>query len=290
MNCQSLSKYAGISYVLIQCASLLCIGCGVPTDQYAHVTHERDSLAAALDASRKELDEVKFGASRLLASATAAYGAGRFEEARDLAGQLLTRHPDAPETSDGKVLAGNAERALAERAAAATRAKVDSERAEQRRLAQALGKVYKRRDELRSVSFYYANGTSHFVNERSQILLYVVKPDDSSPDLRFSVRYVADDWLFIQGYTFKIDGVSYEIDASGFNDVERDNGYGGIWEWYDVVAESNELEIARAIAASKHAVMRYRGKQYYRDRTIGPDEKSAIRHVLDAYDVLKARS
>ncbi len=74
---------------------------------------------------------------------------------------------------------------------------------------------------------------------------------------------------------------------SGFNKVERDNGYGGIWEWYDTSAEERELEIVRAVIKAKRATLRYDGQQYYRDRAITMDEKSALQRVLDAYGVLE---
>jgi len=46
---------------------------------------------------------------------------------------------------------------------------------------------------------------------------------------------------------------------------------------------------AHSDAESKHAVIRYNGSQYYRDRTITAAEKKAIQNVLLAYESL-ARS
>jgi hypothetical protein len=260
--------------------------CGIPQDQYDLATHERDSLSAALTATRVELDDTRFGAARLLTQAKAALDAGKFAGARDAAGTLLQRHPDAPERTEALAIQQTASARVAAAAATAHRAHDDSVKAEEQRLAQALSKVHKRVDSMRDLTFYYANGTSHYVNESSAVLLYIVKPAAGPPSLRFTIRYVADDWLFVQGYTIKADDEPFEIDASGYNDVERDNGSGGIWEWYDVVAGSTEREIAEALTKSDHAVIRYQGRQYYRDRTISAGEKRAIRHVLDAYQVL----
>jgi hypothetical protein len=268
---------------------LAVTACGVSDADHRRVVTERDSLVTSLAAARAELEETKFGAPRLLTQAKAALAAGKFREALDASTQLLDRHPEAAERVEAATIKTFASQRVAQVAADVQRAKDEAAKAEQRRLAQALGGVYSRVDNVRDVTFYYAKGQSHFVNDRTHPLLYIVKPKQGPPSLRFIIRYVSDDWLFIESYTIKTDGETHTI-APSYGEIERDNGMGGIWEWYNTDAGATELRIARAIIGSKSAIIRFSGKQYYKDRTVSAADKRAMQVVLDAYDVLQKQS
>lgn len=276
----------------ILAATLLAVlalgGCdGVPRARYNEMVHERDSL-------RRELDEIKNGSSRLLASAKAHLDVKRYDEARRDIEQLLNRHPAAVETTEARTLLTIAQQGIAAREAlerrtrvAAEKARQDSIRKHEARLSRALTAMRRSIDNVREITYYYDRTSPQFVGEASRVVLYIAKPEARSPFLRLSIRFRGSDWLFIERYTIKADDETFLIDASGFDDVERDNGYSGIWEWYDVPAESRELDIIRAIIAAKRVVIRYEGRQYYHDRVIGGEEKAALRRVLDAYEVLQ---
>ena len=262
-------------------------GCGVAQKDYQTVVRERDSL-------RVQLEDIKNGPSRLLVSARAAVAAQKYDEARDISRQLLAKHPASAEAKEAGPVLQKAEEAIAERIVAtkkaqelAEQARLDSLKAQEARIARSLTAMRRSYDSVREIAWYYDRSVPKAVNTASRMLLYIGKPNDGSPFLRFSIRYASDDWLFIQSYTVKADAQSFTIDASGYDDVERDNGYGGIWEWYDTTADAQELEIVRAVVNSKRAVLRYNGKQYYHDRTIGAEEKAALQRVLDAYDALQ---
>ncbi len=262
-------------------------GCGVAQNDYQAVVRERDSL-------RVQLEDIKNGPSRLLASARAAVEARKFDEARDISRQLQAKHPASAEAKEVVPALQQAEDAIAERAIAAKKAQelaekahLDSLKAQEARIARSLTAMRRSYDSVREIAWYYDRSVPKPVNTGSRMLLYIGKPNDGSPFLRFSIRYASDEWLFIQSYTVKADAQTFRIDVSGYDDVERDNGYGGIWEWYDTTADTQELEIVRAVVNSKRAVLRYNGKQYYHDRTIGADEKAALQRVLDAYDALQ---
>lgn len=123
------------------------------------------------------------------------------------------------------------------------------------------------------------------MNSGSRIVLYIGKPDSGRPHLVLRLQYYADEWLFIDRFMIKADGRDFVIDPGDF-DIERDNST-DIWEWYSNPNPTrSELEMVRVVANAKRAVIRYEGKQYYKDRTIGPNEKQKLRRVLAAYEAL----
>jgi hypothetical protein len=266
--------------------------CNAPADharaEHERLVHERDSLRAALDSIRN-------GPDQLLAAARVALANDKPEEATRAARLLIERHPTSALVTQAKAIQQGATAALAARNAKEAherdvleKARADSARQARAHLARALSSTYTQRDNVNDVTFYYAKGISRYVNGPSQMLLYAAKPDEGSPSLSLRIRYLADDWLFIEGYTFKVDGRTFTIDASGFDDVKRDNGEGEIWEWYTTDAD-DQMDLLRAVIASKSAVIRYRGRAYAHDRTITADEKRGLQVMLDAYEALKAR-
>ena len=256
--------------------------------ELAYQTHRADSLAAELKSVRGELDDIKFGPERLLALAKAALERKSYDEAVSLSKELSRRHPNAPEVAEGARLVRLAETAK-EQAAAETRRRAEAAaRAEKERAAQALRNMRSFHDEVRDLTLYFDRNVSRYVNTGgSRLLLYIAKPASGTPNLFFSLRYQADEWLFVQSYTIKADDRTFTISPS-YGEVERDNGYGGIWEWYTTAAGTHELEIVRAVIRSARTIIRYNGQQYYRDRTVTAGERQSMQNVLDAYDALKA--
>lgn len=269
--------------------------CGVPEQDHTRVVAERDSLVAVLAATTKELDAYRFDPDRMLAQARLAFDSADYEKARTLASQLVTRHPQVTQAGVARELAGRAERTMteitarrekarADSVARVEKARTDSLAAVERRRTAAIRALRKKTDDVSGITFYYAPGNGQFVNSRSEMLLYIAK-GSYSPSLYLTLRYVDDDWLFIQAYTIKADDQTFFFPVD-YGDVERDNGYGGIWEWHTRSAGSRELAMVRAVVASRRAVLRYHGQQYNNDRVITAAEKRALQQILDAYDVM----
>jgi hypothetical protein len=262
------------------------ISCGNGASEVAHLSRTVDSLRVALDSTSRELEDLKFGPDRLLASAKTAFSTADYDKAISEARELSRRHPSSLQKDSAERLIVSSE-AAKERIVAEQRRKAEEEaRAEKARLASALRKMQSSYDQVREVTHYFDRNVSQYVNiGGSKVLLYMAKSKYGSPNLYFSIRYQADDWLFIESYLIKADDQTFTV-TPGFQEVERDNGYGGIWEWYSTLAGSRELDIVRAIISAKKAVIRYDGKQYYRDRTITSSEKQSLKNVLDAYAAL----
>lgn len=158
--------------------------------------------------------------------------------------------------------------------------KAEAERAKQ--LAAALSKMTTKKDDIKNTTFYY-DKTSPQSNNVNNINLYIVKPADSTGFLRLKIQYEGNDWLFIKKYIIKTDDRTFEIIP---DKIERDN-YTRVWEWSDMVVDNEQLNIIRAVIASKEAKIRSEGQTYYDDRVITKAEKTALQNVLDAFESIK---
>lgn len=172
--------------------------------------------------------------------------------------------------------------------------RIEEQRQAEIRAAQdrALALMYKKKDSVTGGVWYRDPSSPRYINRNGFYLLFGGDPS-SSPDLWLKIQYYADDWLFIRSYTINVDGTKYDLYPGLLgNEVETDNDYGMIWEWWETRVEPNseELEIVEAIIKSKRAVIRFNGSQYYDDRTITSTEKRALSNALKAYRALEARS
>ena len=139
------------------------------------------------------------------------------------------------------------------------------------------------RDEVEGIT-WYAHKSSPPGNSRSAIQAYI-GTKNNAPWLRLKITYSAEDWLFVEGYTFNIDGKNETLELS-YSDRKSDNSGGSTWEWSDLMVDAKLFQMLDRIAQSERTILRYRGKQYYKDRDVTPVEKQAIREVLQAYMVL----
>src|SRR5690606_25080110 len=122
--------------------------CGVPEEEHLAIVRERDSLTTVLD-------ELRFGAPRLLAASEAALKAGNLEAARDTARLLIQRHRATTEGTDGERLLAVVEEQIAARDSvlAKTRREAEAAAAERRRL--AVAGLDRHRDDVLSMTYYY---------------------------------------------------------------------------------------------------------------------------------------
>lgn len=152
---------------------------------------------------------------------------------------------------------------------------------EERRLASALQKMSKKTDKIESVD-WYRDKSSPAYNNQNGFFLYIGKGSTSAPWLRLRIQYFADDWLFIESFSVVADGQRFERGRVKF---ERDHD-SKIWEWYDENLTDADLQMIKALIASKEAVIRFNGRQYQKDKTITASQKAALQNALDAYKAL----
>ncbi|MCB1187674.1 hypothetical protein KDL29_10965 [bacterium] len=163
--------------------------------------------------------------------------------------------------------------------------KEKAKKEQEKKLAKLEKSVRKQYDEFDEITWYTHSSVPKYDNTRSYLSVYFQVSNSKARNLRFKNVYTADDWLFIESYEYKTDNNQYSIYKGHFG-VERDNGYGDIWEWYDDPVDSELRNMLEDIASSKKVLIRYNGKQYQKDRTISTEEKNAVRDMLELYDSL----
>ncbi len=259
--------------------------CGIPKNEHESLKAKYDTLLKdneilknKLSTLEKKLDEIQFGADRLLLNSKNLFEKKDYQGAMEKLEILIQKHPLSNQAKEGESLRLKIDKILSS-------IKKENELAEKKRLATALANMRSSYDKVAKITFYNDKSTPNYLNYNS-FHFYIGKKDSGDPWLVLKIQYTADDWLFIDKYIISTDKGNFEI-TPAYGEVKRDNGYGDIWEWYDDVNGDKYVNIAQAIIASKKPIIRYSGKDYFKDRTITEREKKALKNVLDAFDVLK---
>lgn len=150
----------------------------------------------------------------------------------------------------------------------------------------ATAKLHMRKsvDEVTGTTWFQHKTSPSYLNTRKSISVYFGTSGTKLDHPRIKIQYVSDDWLFIEKYIIKADNISYEISPK-YGVIERDNGALssgeiGIWEWFDASMTYENIEMVLAIIKSEKAVIRFEGRQYYRDYTISQTEKTGLKETL----------
>lgn len=139
------------------------------------------------------------------------------------------------------------------------------------------------KDEFSDYAWVYHKTTSKYTNCNSVHLYFQLSDNGVASNLRFSVHYEDDDWLFIRNIIFNIDG---ENEMFVPLDMETDCGNGGrIWEWCDESANLNS-SLVQKIASAKKCKLKLNGSQYYDTRTMSNQQLNAFKQTLDYYRLL----
>lgn len=110
---------------------------------------------------------------------------------------------------------------------------------------------------------------------------YFQTENDRPSNLRFSLQYYSDDWLFFKKVQFSIDGKAYEYIPINTETDSGDDGH--IWEWFDVGVAESDKELLNALANAKSAKMKLIGRQYYNIKTISREQIKGIKRTLELY-------
>ncbi len=151
-------------------------------------------------------------------------------------------------------------------------------------LAIAVKSLVKTTDDIKDIDWYRDAGTKE-TNNQKNVHAYIAS-SKGRVWLRFKMSYSGDDWLFVKSVSFKVDDKVTSLDYGLFNDWERDNGAGDIWEWKDSMMDAKSWSLINSIADSKKTIMRYEGRQYQSDREIGPSEKKSLKNVIKAFEAM----
>lgn len=267
------------SFLLVTTFALLA-GCGPSQQDYDQARKRAAELEAQVTALSAELEDIKFGANRLLAHAKMAFQAKNDTEARRLLSDLLKRHPSSPESVEAKALIAQVDSRIA--AAELQRKQEEDRKAQEERLAieRAIGNMEKRTDEIKGITWVSHRNVPVL---DKYVSLYFGSNKDSAANypLRLRLQYYGDDWLFVRSVTVKADDKVYEL---GMLDFERDHSSGSVWEWIDMPVEDHAM--LNHWMTAKRVVVRFNGDQYYDDFMLPQRQQTQLREVYQAWTVM----
>jgi hypothetical protein len=265
-------------------------------------TKDDNQLQAKLDSVLTEnenlkelLDNCENGADKLMIIAENLYNDKNYLASKKELEKLIEKHPGSQLINKSKELISSIDSIIAEqnRIEQERRAKIEAEqkaekerikKEKQAKLDKALQNLIKEYDEMSERTWYRHRYSPQYINKRSTLYAYIIVPDNGKPYLSARITYVADDWLFCKSYTFNVDGTNHTIYAY---DVERDNGYGGIWEWHDIGQYSPDMDKVLEIAKGTNIKIRYSGKNYYDDIIMQARDVTALKEIITAYEAMK---
>lgn len=264
--------------VLLFVVAAMLTGCGssVSKDDYEKILQENIALKA-------EIDDIKNGPERLLNEAKSSIDRSDLITSKTKLEKIVSSHPSSEEYKEAQELLIKVNQSIKEKSDLDAKQAAEKAKLEKERLSNAVKNLRSSTDEMKGITWRYDKSTPKY-NDVNSFHVYMGQEGNNTPWLRFRVQYKSDDWLFIEKYLIKTDNNSYTIYAD--REVERDNGYGGIWEWYDTKMTSEIYNILKDIISSKNTRLRSEGKQYYKDRQISAKEKQGLKNVLDAYEAL----
>lgn len=146
-------------------------------------------------------------------------------------------------------------------------------------------KMDKDYDKMRDITFYSPKCTPTF-NTSGHFFITYIGSTSAAEAFHLVFNYAGQDWLFIESAILLIDGERYTIPLRGIN-REYVGYYTGLYEHADFVANDEQLEIMKKVAASKETIIRLNGEKYYVEFKLSPNLKNGISETLDAYEGLK---
>ena len=245
--------------------------------KYDSLISENKKLRAENLSLKNQLDEIKYGAERLLKNAKNLMDSKKYEASKKQLTELVKRHPASNEGKEGGILLKRVEVTI-------QKIKNEKELAKKKVLENATKKMRKGYDKVDGITWYHDKNTTRFINTNS-FHIYIGKRSHGKPWIVLKIQYAASDWLFIEKFEIKAAGRKFTIHPS-YGEIKRDNSAGKIWEWYQDIEGNRHLALIKAIISSKEAIIRYVGKDYTKDRTITIREKRALKNVLEALDAL----
>lgn len=266
--------------LLLSATLTLLSGCGPSQQEYEQARKRATELEAQVKALRTELEEVKFGANRLLAQAKSAYEAKNDAEAKRLFADLLKRHPSSPESSEASLLLAQVDSRIA--AADKQRKREEERKAQEERLAfeRAIGNMKKSTDEIKGIT-WVSHRNAPILAKYISVYFGSSKGSVVGYPLRLKLQYYGDDWLFVRSVTVKADDKVYEL---GELDFDRDHSSGSVWEWIDIPVKDHEM--LNHWMTAKRVVVRFNGDQYYNDFTLPQSQQTQLREVYQAWKVM----
>lgn len=150
----------------------------------------------------------------------------------------------------------------------------------------ALAKLNSSYDKVQGITWYEASAQPTYADTRSYVLPYIGK-NSGNTWLRLHFHYSGKSWIFFEHVTIVVDGATYYKDFN-YYDITRDNDT-EVWEIADIEPDSKDIEMLWAIANSTETIVRFEGDSRYYDLTVNSKDKTAIKEVLTAYELMSSK-
>ena len=225
-----------------------------------------------------QLDECQNGADKLAAMLEADFKEEKDSSVFELYQKIKSTHPEYPRITELEKMAIESSKRIMDKEKARLR-KIEEEK--EARLS-AVNKLKKNTDDVSGNTFYQTKRFTHYNNENLVSLYIGFK---TSAWLRMKASYYGDDWIFFDKMYLSYDGNTREIIFNQYQDKDSDNGSGNVWEWVDIAVDKALIDYLGAFLDSENAKIRFQGK-YTNTRTLSKKEKTAMKEVLLAFDVL----
>ena len=136
-------------------------------------------------------------------------------------------------------------------------------------------------EEQTGITWYTDKSATEHLNEDAFYLYAGKKGCDVW--LRLRVQYVSEKPTTITRMQIKADGKTFELSDPHF---KRDSDGKLTWQWLDERVSADHLLMLFTVSAAKIAALRFVGTNRTDERTIGEEDKAALKAVLSTYRAL----
>lgn len=236
-----------------------------------------NKLQAEIQALRSELDEERNGAPKLLALARSQADKGDFVAASKTIEGLMGRHPASDEAKQGSLLAKDIDAKIAALEEQERIAREKQEAEKKAALAKLDKNLNKSTDEVREIT-WISHKKEPVLGNKMALYFGTEQGSAAKYPLRLKFQYYDDDWLFVESVIIKADDKTFDL---GSKDFERDNSGGSVWEWNDEPLKDRKM--LEAVLTAKKVIVRFNGKQYYKDFVLPEPQKQAMKDIILAW-------
>ncbi len=280
--------------LIIVAAVIACVFAIQLSDECQMLKNDNQRLKKQVGDLESKLNEVQFGAERMLVQAKVCIQSKDWTGAEDNLRRLLARHKTSSESIEAAellvVASEEAKKKRAEDEEQSAAAEVERKKKEdqankerQQKYLQATGNMRSDTDEVKRITWYRDKSTPKTPLGKC-IYLYFGRQGDTVLGPRLCVQYRGDHWVFADKYVVRADEDVFDIVPDR---VSREAGYGAVWESSDQYVDSGLMEKVTKIIKSSKATLRFDGRDKVSDMTISTDEKQAMARVVFAYEAAR---